>query len=584
VLAAAVAWGLAAETLAVRYEPSTSYAGAYRWALALELAAGWCLIGAGVALRQLRPALAAGPLAAAAGFVWFAPNLSGWEGGPTLVRSIGMVAAGFWLPLLAHAVLSFPHRRLPSPATSALIAALYAETTVVAVGRALFRDPFADVNCWDNCLANSFLVHSSPDLTSAVEWVDLRFAIAFASAFIVVAARQLAAATQPARRVVAPVFATGAAVVGVHAAAAVALLGAPLEDPYAWSDAVLFAARCLAATALAFALAWTLVKSRHARRAVEQLSMELCRLGQPGALEAALRSATGDASLTIAYRRRDRERYVDGAGRDVPPPAPSTGRALTTIRREGVPVAVVDHEPVLLDDAFATRIGSAARLAVDNERLRAEALAQVAELRASRARIVAASDALRRGLERDLHDGAQQRLISLAFALRVALNHFGPKPSAPAAHALADAERALAAGIEAVRAIAHGLFPATLARSGLAFALEELAELAPIPIDVRAVPRARLPPAVEAAAYEVIREAVDNAGLHARASAVSISASTVAGNLVVEAADDGIGGADPAGGVGLLDAADRVGALSGSLTIVSPTGGGTRIEAVIPCG
>jgi signal transduction histidine kinase len=134
-----------------------------------------------------------------------------------------------------------------------------------------------------------------------------------------------------------------------------------------------------------------------------------------------------------------------------------------------------------------------------------------------------------------------------------------------------------------VRGVANGLFPATLTSSGLAYAVEELAELTPIRIDVQALPDRRLPDPVEAAAYGVIREAVENAAVHADAKAVSISAVCRAESLVIEAADSGVGGADPANGVGLREVADRVGALGGRLTIDSPSGGGTRIQAEIPC-
>jgi signal transduction histidine kinase len=237
----------------------------------------------------------------------------------------------------------------------------------------------------------------------------------------------------------------------------------------------------------------------------------------------------------------------------------------------------------VLDGAFQSQIGSAARLAIENERLQAEALAQLSELQESRARIVAAGDDVRRRLERDLHDGAQQRLVALSFALRIARSKLGPEPDPRVAEPLERAERALADALAAARAVANGLFPATLASSGLATAVEELAELAPIRIDLVAVPDRRLPAAVEAAAYGVIREAVENAALHSRANAVAISASCGAEAIRVEARDDGVGGADPARGLGLLDVADRVGALGGRLTILSPVGAGTRVEAEIPC-
>ena len=256
---------------------------------------------------------------------------------------------------------------------------------------------------------------------------------------------------------------------------------------------------------------------------------------------------------------------------------------MTSIVRDRRPVALVQHDPAVLNGDFQSQIGSAAGLAVDNERLQAEALAQLSELRESRARIVETGDAVRRRLERDLHDGAQQRLVALSFARRLAQAKLGAEADARVAEPLAEAERSLAEALAAVRAVANGLFPATLASSGLAYAVEELAELAPIPIDVEAVPDRRLPTAVEAAAYGVIREAVENAALHAGAGTVSISAFCRSDIVVVEAADDGIGGADPECGVGLLEVADRVGALGGRFTISSPAGGGTHIRAEIPC-
>jgi signal transduction histidine kinase len=240
-------------------------------------------------------------------------------------------------------------------------------------------------------------------------------------------------------------------------------------------------------------------------------------------------------------------------------------RVLTDLARQ---VGLAFHN-VQLDTALQTTL--------DELRKQADAL------RESRARIVASGDAERRRVERNLHDGAQQRLVALSFALRIALTKLGTEPDARVAEPLADAERSLTEALAAVRAVANGLFPATLISSGLAYAVEELAEFTPIRIDVEAVPDRRLPAAVEAAAYGVIREAVENAALHARATTVSISASCRSDAVIVEAADDGIGGADPARGVGLLDAADRVGALGGRFRIRSPTGGGTRIQAEIPC-
>jgi signal transduction histidine kinase len=578
----AIACGLGAAAVATRDGQLTTYAGASGWALAVELVAGWGLVAAGLGISQLRPEVIAGPLAVAAGFAWFAPDFVGWEGGPAVARSLGMLLAGLWLPLLVHAVLAFP-RGLPSFSTRALVAATYAATAVVNLGRALFRDPFEDVNCWSNCTDNSFLIRSEPRIGRTLDWFDLRFAIAFAVAFVALAVWRLLTATGAARRLLAPALAAGAAVAVLHGAHAVALLRTPLEDPRAGTFSALFIGRSLAVAGVAAALAWALVRNSRARRAVQRLAVELVEAARTGALEAALVRVTGDPTLTIAYPLRRDGRYVDSQGRAVPAPAPSGSRAVTPIVRDGHPVALLEHDPAVLGAAFEQQIGSAARLAVENERLQAETLAQLIELRESRARIVRVGDAVRRQLERDLHDGAQQRLVALSFALRLARGRVGPEPEPRVAEPLADAERALFELLDTVRAVAHGLFPITLAASGLAHAVEELAELTPIRIDVETLPGDRLPAPVEAAAYGVIREAIENAARHADARTVSVAASLASDTLVVEAADDGIGGADPARGVGLLDVADRVGALGGRLTIESPVGGGTRIHAEIPC-
>ena len=578
----AIAWGLAAEIVVSHAGQSTTYAGASPWAAGLELAAGWGLVAAGLATWQLRPGVT-GPLAVAAGFAWFAPDWVGWEGGPALARSVGMLVAGIWLPLVVHAVLAFPQRGLSSIPARVLVVLVYAETMIVGIGRALFRDPFEDPNCWSNCTDNSFLVHSDAGVARAFAWLDPRFAIVFAAAFVALVAWRLIEATGPARRVLAPVLAGGVAVTVIHAASAVALLETPLEDPRATTFLVLFIGECLAVASVSLALGWTLLRARRAREVIERLAVELAEIQQPGGLESALARATGDSTLTIVYRLRGSERYVDSEGRATPMPSPSAGRAVTSIVRDGRPVALIEHDQAVLDETFESQIGSAARLSVENERLEAEALAQLIELRESRARIVLAGDEARRRLERDLHDGAQQRLVALSFALRLAEKRLGPDDDASVARALAEADQELAAALAAVRGVANGLFPATLASAGLAAAVEELAELSPIRLEIEAVPDGRLPAAVEAAAYDVIREAVENAAMHAEVETISVSAFCREDTVVVETADDGVGGADPTRGVGLREVADRVGALGGRLSVLSPLGGGTRIEAVIPC-
>jgi signal transduction histidine kinase len=208
-----------------------------------------------------------------------------------------------------------------------------------------------------------------------------------------------------------------------------------------------------------------------------------------------------------------------------------------------------------------------------------ELRAQLQEVRASRARIVAAADAERRRIERDLHDGAQQRLLGLRLALQLARDRIGDAAAVEALLAEADAE--VGGALEELRALARGIHPAVLTDEGLAPALGALARRAPVPVDV-AVNGERFPPAVEATAYFVACESLANAVKHAGASRVAINVTRTNGRVAISVADDGVGGAD-LGGAGLRGLRDRVEALDGRLNVTSPAGGGTRVTAAIPC-
>jgi PAS domain S-box-containing protein len=214
-------------------------------------------------------------------------------------------------------------------------------------------------------------------------------------------------------------------------------------------------------------------------------------------------------------------------------------------------------------------------------RLYAELHARLEELAASRARIVTAGDVERRRLERNLHDGAQQRLVALSLSLRVALGKLDSDPAA-AREALADAGDELALALEELRELARGLHPAVLSDRGLRAAVETLAGRAPVPVEIAEIPDGRLPEPVEAAAYYLIAEALTNVTKYADASTARVRVALNDASVVVEVSDDGVGGADPASGSGLRGLADRVEALGGSLDVVSPAGAGTSLRAEIP--
>jgi signal transduction histidine kinase len=247
------------------------------------------------------------------------------------------------------------------------------------------------------------------------------------------------------------------------------------------------------------------------------------------------------------------------------------------------PIAALLHDPVLLERrALLEAAGAAARLALENERLQAELRAQLAELRASRTRIVQAGDDERRRLERNLHDGAQQRLLSLGLALQLAHAQIGAEANG-ASELLTEAEDELRAALDELRELARGIHPAILTDQGLGAALRTLAERSAVPVTIVAVPDERLDESIEAAAYFLVSESLANCAKYARASAVRVSITRRDGNAVVDIDDNGVGGADPAGGSGLRGLSDRVHALDGTFRIDSPRGGGTHIHAELPC-
>jgi signal transduction histidine kinase len=214
-------------------------------------------------------------------------------------------------------------------------------------------------------------------------------------------------------------------------------------------------------------------------------------------------------------------------------------------------------------------------------RLNEELHARLEELAASRSRIVAAGDVERRRLERNLHDGAQQRLVALSLSLRLALAKLDSDPAAARA-TLTSARDELTLALDELRELARGLHPAVLTDHGLRAAVEMLAGRSPTPVEIAGVPDERLPEPVEAAAYYLIAEALTNVTKYAEASSVRVRVAVDGASVLVEVSDDGVGGADPAGGSGLRGLADRVEALGGSLEVASPAGSGTTLRARIP--
>jgi signal transduction histidine kinase len=332
-----------------------------------------------------------------------------------------------------------------------------------------------------------------------------------------------------------------------------------------------------------------LVDRRFSRARYEALRrvaafMDDLRAGRaaPEAIEPLLRELLSDHTLELRFFGPETGDYVDASGMPVGDVA-GDPRVLTPVQRAGVPVALILHRAAgpRRRDPLTTLV-EAGGLAIEIARLRVELRRQLAEVQASRARIVAAADAERRRIERDLHDGAQQRLVSIGLALRHAQHELGPGIAPPANETLNRAVAELQLAIAELRELAHGLPPAQL-DAGLAPALRELAAGAPLPVQVQ-ITDERFPAGVEAAAYFIACEGLTNAIKHAQAGAVQLSARRRNGSLVVRIADDGIGGATAGGGSGLSGLHDRVAAHGGRLQIESMPASGTTLIAELPCG
>jgi signal transduction histidine kinase len=322
-----------------------------------------------------------------------------------------------------------------------------------------------------------------------------------------------------------------------------------------------------------------LLRSRLARGGLADLFATI-RDMRPTDLQAALARVMGDASLVVAYRQPD-DSYASADGTPVELPGPDAGRSMAAVDREGGRVAVLIYDRSLDDDPeLVQAVQAAAAVALDNRQLQAEARAHLTELRASRERIIAAGDAERRRIERNLHDGAQQRLVVLAMQLAQIHRRIRTDPSG-AESLLTEASDELSRSLTELRELAAGIHPSALDH-GLDIALEALAVRSAVPTTVTVQPGPRLPEPVAFAAYCVTSEALANIAKHANADRASVRVARAGGRLVVEIEDDGVGGADPGQGTGLRGLADRIEALDGTFRFAARPGGGTVVTAELP--
>jgi signal transduction histidine kinase len=540
----------------------------------IGLVVGWGFIGTGLYTWARRPENSMGSLMVATGFAWFIAGLGSSD--VPLLFSISLLLGSLWVVTAMHLLLAAPDGVL-SPADRRIITPAYLLVTVGVLPLFLFYDP--SVDC-DDCPENVFMIADSEIVVGVAGTVVNLLGIIIVALVIRSLVRRWRRATRSERRLYAPMYGAGVATL-------FALIGQlALTSTGSDGDALVVASLM---SMVPFALVPYLFLGALARArfvqsgAVGDLVARLGASQAEGNLREALAEALDDPSLELVYWLPERSLYVDSAGREVELPEDGPERCVTKIERDGDCIAAIIHDSTMPEvREHAERVGAAAALALQNERLDAELRAKIAELRASRERMLRIGLEERRRLERDLHDGAQQRLVSMALNIRLARAKLDEDPLA-ADKLLETAGTELDAALEELRELARGIHPAVLSDRGLGTAIETLASRAPVPVEVADLPQGRLPEAVELAAYFVVAEALTNVAKYANASHATVEVARDNGRLMVEVADDGVGGANPENGTGLRGLADRLAVLEGRLEIDSESGRGTTVRAQIPC-
>jgi len=535
---AAVAAGLAVGWLGVHEHVSGPR-------IAADLALAWSLVAAALVALERPRWRAVTWLLAAAGFALLGGDLE-WTS-TRVVGTIGVLLAWSWAAILVQLVLTFPEGRPWTKAARIVVPTAYA---AAAGGQVVVA--FAPSN-----------VHATHRAQEIV-------ALAVGAAVLGLVAPRLLTLQGPGRRAQAPLLLAAA----VSAAMSVGFLGWLLAADA--TSAALNTITRLVAISLPIGVVTGIGWSRLHRPQASELVVELST--DAADMRARLARTLGDPTLELAYRLDD-GRYVDAAGHAIDLQLQGD-RAVTALTSGGREIAVLVHDPALLDEpGLVESVRATAGLVLENERLAAQVRSRLAEVRASRGRIVAAADAERRRIERNLHDGAQQRLVTVSMALGLEASRAGGET----AGALARAQDEIDQAIAELRELARGIHPTLLRDVGLEAAVLSLARRTPVPVTVRGSVTQRIPDTVELAAYFVVAESLTNVVKHASATEASVELDQDEGTLRVIVRDGGVGGAYVSSESGLAGLRDRLDALDATLTVESPAGGGTTIRADFPC-
>jgi signal transduction histidine kinase len=542
-------------------------------------------IVAGMYAWYARPQSRFGPLLVATGFGWSLATFAQSDG--SFLYSLGRVSIWLIEPVVLYLILAFPSGRLTTRIDRALVLSSLAIVAVLFVPTAFLVESYPRFSplsgCETSCPDNFFrLADETPGF---VDGAQIAREILITLVFLAAAARlfdRIRQATPLLRRTVTPVLTAAIVRLGAFGAFFIARRAVPgsfVLDAIGWLWLL-----TLPGIALGFLvglLRWRL----HVADAMEQLARSV--IARPGRADVrdAMAAALEDPSLQVAYRvSADGGRWSGSDGAEVDVERPGPGRAVTRLSDNGRAAMALVHDAGLEEHQdFLHAAGSMAFFSTENERLTARLRVSLRELEESRARIVAAADRERRRIERDLHDGAQQRMVALRIKLELADELMEADPT-HAHKLLREAESGIEEALDEVRSLARGIYPSLLADLGLAEALKAAALRAPLSTTVECDGVSRYPAAVESAVYFSCLEALQNAAKHAHeATEVKISISGN-GSLEFEVRDDGDGFdiSDRAPGQGLTNMRDRLATVGGSLAVGSTPGGGTVVRGTVP--
>ena len=535
------------------------------------LVVGLSFIIAGLAAWQRWPSSRLGLLFTIVGYLYLVPYALVNLANP-VAFTFGNLSEGFYGAALAQLGLAWPSGRLRSRFECGVVIAEYVSAAVFGLAGMMFWNPTFD-GCPASC-QNLLLVHSSRPVWDALNTASGLVGLVLTGIVLTLIIRHWRSAQGWSRRAMVPMVWISCAV-GAEQILTGGAFNLQLSSLVSFGLAPL-----VLLTGPALFVAST-IRARTARGAVGAAVVDLEPGAPPTRLRDTLARALGDSTLQLAFRLPDGAGYLDTTGQVVDPARPGPGRAVTPVTEASG--AVLVHDGGLEQEPQLIRLtAAAASMALEHTRLQAEVQAQLEQVRASRARLVEAGDAERRRLERDLHDGAQQRLVTLSLALGMARDR-AAEADPELGSLIESASKEAREALTELRELARGIHPAVLTETGLTGAIQALVERSPVATTITAVPHERYPAAIEATAYFVVSEALANVAKHARADGAQVMIRKFPGRLLVEVSDDGAGGARSEGGSGLRGLADRVASVGGVLRVDSPPGGGTRLEADIPC-